>query len=522
MWKRLQQFARTHWLLVSILAVSTGVRLWGLSYGLPAQYAEDEEFFIHPALRVAEHLNSVSGWDPHWYGAPAAPLITLLGIVFRVISTCFNIIHHTHAPVLLNFNHHVTLFVTVGRLIPVTASVLTVLCAYMIGALYNKKYGFIAAASIGSSFYLIQYAHIIRPDTLQACFILWSMYFLIRACEPLHVLRYYVLSALFFALACTTKFPSAFIAPVYIVVAAMQIIRAKTWKPWLVFAGVGVLALFVSAPFVFLHFSQTLHDLGFESTTQHAENMGLSWWGNMNWYLFSVFPWEVGTGIYALAVGTACYALRKRDARMSILFAACVSYLVGMSTHELHWERWAIPMTVLLLMLCAYGISFLHGHMRRSWYVLLCIIVCLAPAVRTIRTLIAYAHPEPIALATQFIEQHVDASIVREPYTPRVNAMTVPNATYHSLSWYQDHEIDYIMLGAVYERIERLAHLTNPDHAFVRAAESYAKLFSHSQVVFERPAYRHNCLYAPDWTVLFSSCATPYFGEGVYILQVKQ
>ncbi|MCW1930494.1 MAG: glycosyltransferase family 39 protein [Candidatus Kerfeldbacteria bacterium] len=498
------------------------MRVWHLSFGLPAQYAEDEEFFIQPALLVAENLTSFSGWDPQWYGAPAAPLIALLALIFRGMSAILNFFHHTDLPVVLNFYEHLTLFVTAGRIISVAASVGMIFFAYAIGVLYSKKVGLIASACVAFSFYLIQYAHIIRPDTLQACFILGSVYFLLRASEASHRIRWYALSALFFALACTTKFPSAFIAPLFIIVATVQILKEKVWKQWFVFTLVGCGTLFLSAPFVFLHFSETLHDLQFESTTQHAEHMGLSWLGNMLWYIFSVFPWQVGTGVLIIAVYGCVIALYSLNRQTAILGGACFSYLLGISAHELHWERWAIPMTALLFIIAAYGLHALYVRIPRTWMLIVCVCILLAPATRLLRTLIAYTQPTPVALASQYIEERVqNVKIVREPYTPLPHKKTIPNATYHSLGWYRKHNIEYILLGAVYERIERLTHRTHAEEAYIKAARAYNVLFTNAEVIFEQPVYAHDCLYAPDWRILFSLCPRPYFGEGVYILRLR-
>src|SRR3989338_10623704 len=72
-----------------IFLVALSLRLYHLNFGLPSLYLEDEEFFVQPALRIAS-----GNWNPGLFGAPAQPLIYLLGGLFRIVNFVFNIFEH--------------------------------------------------------------------------------------------------------------------------------------------------------------------------------------------------------------------------------------------------------------------------------------------------------------------------------------------------------------------------------------------------------------------------------------------
>ncbi len=46
-------------IVFSIFAVALGLRLFAINYGLPELLFDDEQFFVQPALRVADGV-----WNP--------------------------------------------------------------------------------------------------------------------------------------------------------------------------------------------------------------------------------------------------------------------------------------------------------------------------------------------------------------------------------------------------------------------------------------------------------------------------
>lgn len=520
-----------HWKILLIVVLALVARCFVLSFGLPDVYLEDEEFFIQPALRVAEHLNSFQGLDPHWYGAPAQTLIYLLAVVFRATNTVVNMIAHTHAPVSINFEYYTTLFVTLGRLIPAIAGTASVFCMYLIGRRFSERAGLVSALVLGASFFFIQHGHIIRPDVLQTFFLLVMLLSVLRIYETPQKLSSYILLGVSFACAITTKYPSLYCAPIILAALYIQIRKhALQVRSWIVGGLAGLFTLFLTGPFLFLNHTEALKAIQSEANAAHAGHDGLSFVGNIAWYLFSVLPWQLGTGFCLVAligIGYACKQKGRVRTYALLILCTTVFYLCGISTLALHWERWLIPVTTLLMLFVGLGVDWLTRRLSRTLYFSLLILVCLAPAVRTLRTFIAYTEPHTYQSASRFINEHIPptANVVREPYTPRTQNredIIIPNASMMPVREYLSKNIEYVFMGAVYQRIHALSELPTPQVEYVRAAHAYAALIDRADVVFALSAFPQACLNAPDWTVLFTFCETPFFGEDQYILRLRE
>lgn len=525
---RVFMWLRKHAYIVGILSIAIVLRAWNIGYGVPFTLLEDEEFFIQPALRVAERIPAFEGWDPGWYGAPAAPLISMLAVLFRSLTILFNIYNGTHLPVALMYAEHPIAFVSVGRMLSVCASVATVWLSYRLALRVSRRAALWTAGIVTISWYSVWFAHVIRPDVSQVLWLLLSTHALFCVRETRR-LRWYLVFGMAYALACTTKFSSVYILPAYVVIIVRDIWVARSaWRGWFAALVVGCVTLFSSAPFLFLNWNEMVDDVRFESVTTHAEHMGLSFFGNMWWYISSVFPWQVGVGVGVLTIYGIASFLRIRAHRWYIfsLNLIALSYLVGMSLHQLHWERWALPVTTYVCVLSAVGIERII-RFRSTHLVMICVAVVLcAPSVRLLRTIHAFSVPHTMEQATTWMRQHLSSDVysVQEPYTPQLFSRTysVPNLTYHTPQWYDEQGVDVLIFGAVYERISRLAQREHPSEEFMRASEMYERIFRRGNLVFELAPYPSSCLYAADWTVLFNTkCARPFFGEGQYILKLR-
>ena len=68
-------------LIVFIVLLSAGLRVWGLDYGLPHLYDPDEPVFVEHALQILQ----TGDWNPHWFGHPGTTTIYMNAILYRII-----------------------------------------------------------------------------------------------------------------------------------------------------------------------------------------------------------------------------------------------------------------------------------------------------------------------------------------------------------------------------------------------------------------------------------------------------
>ena len=79
-------FARRHtvWIvLVMILGVAFGLRLWGITYGLPQSYISDEYDYVHSYLKMIKR----GDFNPRWWIHPSLQAYVNVGVYLVVFMT---------------------------------------------------------------------------------------------------------------------------------------------------------------------------------------------------------------------------------------------------------------------------------------------------------------------------------------------------------------------------------------------------------------------------------------------------
>ena len=139
-------------MIAAIFVCALVIRLVGARFGLPRLYLPDEEFFVGPALQLA---NS-GGFDPGWYGAPAQPLIYGLAFIFRGLNFLVNQLKDTADPVVLNYETNIVLFQTAGRLLSIVAGARLSVMVFLLGRRWSNLAGDFGAGLVVTSFFLIE------------------------------------------------------------------------------------------------------------------------------------------------------------------------------------------------------------------------------------------------------------------------------------------------------------------------------------------------------------------------------
>ena len=508
-------------ILWGIVAVGAFLRFYSLSFGLPGLYQIDEEFFVAPALRVAQgHLN------PGWFGAPGQTLIYGVGIIFKLINIIGRAFSSTNLTLLEDYRQHTTLFQTFGRALPALAGVAMIPVVYLIGRLWNQRVGLIAAGLTATSFYLVDHSHVIRPDIIQTLFLLLVCYGLLQISRQPDATKWYVWSGIAFGLAVTSKYPSLFIIPAvgvwFIILQCRHNIRLFRW---LAAAVISLVTSFITGPFLYLDPVRVIHDVIIEGRNTHGGHDRLGWLGNVGWYLTHALDWEIGTGLYILSLLVIGWIIIKlirrrhdhvRDIYAIFIIAIAASYLGCLSILSLHWERWVIPLIPLLFIITAYGLDEMIRVWRWRPIVLLIVIIVLAPGptVRLIRTLTGYSHPYTVASAQEWATANIPigSTVAVEPYSPTLPAdkytvIGLPNLSWHDLAWYRAQGIEYFIpngnvKGVIASEVERLGTNTN----YGTALKGYDALEQQSELVYQIPTVidqnTKHLVESNDWAIL--------------------
>ncbi len=332
-----------------ILLISLTPRLLAIPFGLPMEFDPDERIFTGAALRIVTQRTL----DPSWYGAPASTLIYSLAVLFEISFYVSDFA--TREAFLQAYQNDVSSFFMIGRIFSAIIGVLSVLMSYFICLKVglDRFWSLIASLLISASPMMLHYSSIIRMDMLQIFFSLAFLYLGMKALEDPKPTLFAGLG-IYLGLATASKYP----AVVMSLVGIAMVIKLKLCEEisnrralYLLYISITYffIAMFLSAPFVFLNFSSTLIQVAQEARSSHWEFTSAGFVSSLLGYLIDSLPESLSISVVVFGVvGLTCLTVRKTA---WILPASFLIYLLFISLLPLYWPRWVLP----LIPLCAIG-----------------------------------------------------------------------------------------------------------------------------------------------------------------------
>jgi len=415
----MRPFSRTSFLLGLILVVGLGLRLWQLDFGLPRVFFTDEEFFTAPAARIAD-----GNVLPAWYGAPASPQIYAIGWTWKTQNAVLNLHSGTDQSVSQRLVDTPTPFLVSARLWSVMMGMISVVYIFLIGKTLSPAHGLLSASLVSFNWYLIEQAHIVRPDSWQVASLVVALWAAAKLWAQPKRRGWAFLLAILFALAITQKFTSAVLAP------ALLVFLWRLWKRGYekklivqsVIMFLGVVA--ISLPALVLQPIEVIKDLGFEILQEHSIHTDLGWLGNMSLY-FKALDWQLGTFFGATSIAAFLWGwYRRKIPSVAITcFFVALSYLVFLGFARHAWDRWTIPVMTLLAIPMAAGMIFLWQQVRWRWMIVSLLILCIiSPSLRLVRMMTGFTLSPAVESTRTWALDHVQPGekIVSDPYGPRL------------------------------------------------------------------------------------------------------
>ncbi len=441
----------------------------------------------------------------------------------------YNLANGTDLAASQHYQNHVVLFHSLARALPAMLGALSVLLVYAIARLWSRPAALISSLFAALSFFLIENAHIIRPDIPQTFFLLSTIYCWLRIMQAPTMRYWYLLLGVSFGLAVNMKYPSLFfLVPLCVVLLYHVVQKRVSLRNWVGAATTALLTSFITGPFLYVDLPTVLSDLAKENRAVHAGHDGWNFLQNLSWYVFHVLSWQVGTVIYTAACCTVIVVvwhcirrrMQQRDWMLLSLVIAAVSYPIMISALHLHWERWMIPVSTIFFIVAGIGLGTLLQRARRRKQQLACVLVivlCLvAPTMRLLRTVYAFSHPHTSALARTWIEEHLPAGthLVTEILTTtlpsdKYTILELPNLGLQTVREYRKQDITHFIIGErVYGALQTIDEEDGPAYENVRAVTQprYEKLLSQGTLLKEVRANeeftRDQLTYSHDLLVL--------------------
>lgn len=478
------------WVLLVILAVAFGLRLWGITYGLPQSYNSDEYDFVHSYLKMIKR----GDFNPRWWIHPSLQAYVNVATYLVVFLAEVPSGRWRSVQELLEED-----FLYWGRFgTGVIPGTLTVLVTFLLGRrMFGKGVGLAAASLMAVSPAAIQWSQYNKPDPLLILMAPLSLLLILVYFERGGIWMSLV-CGLAFGLTAAAKYNGGFVVLSFVLAVALRH-RSRLFKvPDLyVAAGGTVSGFFIGCPYWLEDFPRFVDHIA-----NSLWNYGYAGWpgamGENNWYFHARYAvgFGLGTlGFIAVLIGLAI-AIYRLDAKIGVFLSFPVLYYAYYSAQLIN-----IPGNMLctypeLAVLAGLGIGEVASVFSRrvrtpvlaSWsqpasfgaLLLLCLWAPLAEAVsfNEQQTL-----PDTGNLARAWIEGRIPPgtgiATERESVAVdrrRYDVVQEARIINRGIASYRESGVEYLVVSsALYERF-------GPEHRQTRA---YQRIFARCPLVKE-------------------------------------
>lgn len=464
------KFSRTELSFFTLILLLTVVlRIPAVSFGLPVFTGADDDFVLIPALEIASLVQPATH-----FGLPDSTLFYSYGIVFRAVFEVLELTGNTLGTTPLEDyqTFHATWPLVTVRVLNIAWTLGALFLLYICGRkLFGRATASLAVLFASLSWILVEHTIHARPDVPSMVFVLLVLWFALRVHER-GALRDYVWAGVGVGLAVATKYPLALTA---LMVAAAHglktggvkdfIASKKLWAA----AGVSLLVFSIATPLFWPLLPRAFEQIGWEARTSHPGADGLSFWGNLSFYITHVLNYGIGTLVSLLAVLGAGAMIYKERSKALLILIFPVALIIALSFHGLHWDRWMIPVIPFIALLAARGLTRV-SHFK--YIVVVIAIVAVAPAtIRTARTTFSFMNEETRETAHAWVTENglPNSNIARGPYTPEFHSTTFNEQLLPSLGTLNEEQlearnIDYLISNT--KQRERFLELPDTLDAF--------------------------------------------------------
>lgn len=408
-----------HLALAGVLALSLGLRLWGIRQGLPYSYNSDEATHFVPKA-----VGFLGGdLNPHYFLNP--PAYTYL--LYVVLVLWFGGGHGLHAAYL---NDPTSVFV-VARAVAGVLGTGAVWLTYLAGArLLGRWAGLLAAAVLGVAFLPVFYSHLALNDTPALAPVALGLWGAARIARPRCTsarARDYALAGLGVGLAAATKYTAGIVLlcllGAFVADARRPDNRVAALQRLAVGLATALAAFLIVNPYALLNHHAFLTGLSDQATAVGVSKLGTNPSNGWVYYLWT-FTWGFGW-VPALAGlgGAGLLVARRRFAEAVVLLPVILAYILYMGAQERFFGRWLMPILPVVAVLAGYAV--VEGVRRVGRF---------APAVGTVaaalllaQSVVADVHddavlsrPDTRNLARAWMVAHIPAAVrvVIEPIVP--------------------------------------------------------------------------------------------------------
>jgi 4-amino-4-deoxy-L-arabinose transferase-like glycosyltransferase len=364
-------------LILAILAIALGLRMWGLWFGFPDYFRPDEEYFANSVASMDRgDLNPHFFYYPHFY--MYFNLVIWRGYVFARL--LLNKYYPPHGIQQL-YNAIPHILYLLGRLSSVVFGSLTVLMLYLFGKrFYGAGVGLLAAFFLAINPTHVLNSHFYKSDIATAFFILLALYFMAAYIEHGRI-KDFIVGGIISGVAAASNYYGGFLLAPLIVAKFFRTHKEKkklytpftTWEIYVVPLLAGVVFILLS-PYLFIDFHNFLkdfHRMLFADRVNlfHALRLeGFRAYSFLHPLLYGIrfcVRYEMGLFMTFFCIAGFIYLLFKPEHKTYLILFFLVLFYYTMATGKAIFMRYHLPIIPILCLIAAIVVvklAKLAGH----------------------------------------------------------------------------------------------------------------------------------------------------------------
>jgi len=480
---------KTYIVLILIVILGAILRFNGLGFGLPLRLHTDEMAVVEYAAAVAES----GDLNPGTYNRPNHVSIYLSALLYKPLSGIRCLFFNDCRAIPLQLLRNPTPYVYLSRSITACLGILMILVMFFLGKeVGGRNVGLFSSALTAFFPSFIRHSHYVTPDIPLAFYISLVVLFTCKYMKT-RKLKFLFLGCLFCALATAEKYPGILsMALIFFgVLFSHRRMKEKILKLLPLSALAFLSSLFVAAPYLFLRYREVFRAMAEERASYHMGASGLGWGGNLLYYLGTLFD-NTGMLVALFFLLGLVFFIFKFKAYIGmkhylsvVLFG--LFYWVFLSFVAIHWERWAVPMYIVPILITSVGIEQLSIFLKKKqkgWNFILSIFLAIMLSSLFCRggmESLSFSWKDTRVVSRRWILLNLpaDAKKVSDAYSP-LKPGCCGSVAEKSLEELKQEGVEYVIVSSfIYQRI------LDESENFPNEVIFYTRLFENEYLVEE-------------------------------------